>query len=200
MKCKLSCGSALLLVFVISFVVSLAAIRCWQVSSLICDVQYQRELFYKRFYLTNRILNVGIDLACKNFDTFLKLEKTTDLATPVDVNFCLTDVEIKNANVARLTVSKFAPQARHASARRVSAKQDSTRNVLSKSSPKTKNLVLGADRLLLSASLVNNNEVVCNLRCLLERNTNGNLNAEQKDQNDNGKSFVVTNFTLGSSL
>jgi hypothetical protein len=194
-KYKLSSGSALLLVFVISFVVSLAAIRCWQVSSLICDVQYQRELFYKRFYLTNRILNVGIDLACKNFDTFLKLEKTTDVATSVDVNFCLTDVEIKNANSARLTVSKFAPKTR-----RVSVKQDSTRNVLSKSIPKTKNLGLGTDRLLLSASLVIHNEIVCNLRCLLERNTNGNLNAEQKDQNDNGKSFVVTHFTLGSSL
>jgi len=189
-KYKCSCGSALLLVFVISFIVSLAAMRCWQVSSLICDVQYQRELFYKRFYMTNRILNAGIDLACKNFDTFLKLKKTTDVATSVDVNFCLTDVEIKNANSARLTVSKFAPQERHVSMRLVSTK----------STQKTKNFVLGTDRLLLSASLVNNNEIVCNLRCLLERKTNGSLNAEKKDQNDKGMSFVVSHFTLSSSL
>lgn len=190
MNNKFSSGSALLLVFVISFVVSLAAIRCWQVSSLICDIQYQRELFYKRFYLTSRILNVGIDLACKNFDTFLKLEKTTGASTSsdaisVDVNFCLTDVEIKNANIARFTVSKFVPQ---------------IRRVLSKPGPKTKSLILGTECLLLSASLVNNNEVVCNLRCLLERNTNGNLNAEPKDQKSNGRSFVVTHFTLSSSL
>jgi len=178
-KYKCSCGSALLLVFVISFIVSLAAMRCWQVSSLICDVQYQRELFYKRFYMTNRILNAGIDLACKNFDTFLKLKKTTDVATSVDVNFCLTDVEIKNANIARLTVSKLAPKTR----------QVSTRNGLSKYIKKPKNIDLGKDRLLLSASLVNNNEIVCNLRCLLERNANGKE-----------VSFVVSHFTLSSSL
>ena len=195
MKYKRSCGSALLLVFVISFVVSLAAMRCWQVSSLICDIQYQRELFYKRFYMTNRILNAGIDLACKNFDTFLKLKTSTDVATSVDVNFCLTDVEIKNANIARLTVSKLAPQVRQVSMRRVS-----TRYVSTKSTQKTKNLVQGKDRLLLSASLVNNNEIVCNLRCLLERKTNGSLNAEKKDQNDKGMSFVVSHFTLSSSL
>jgi len=194
-KYKRSCGSALLLVFVISFVVSLAAMRCWQVSSLICDIQYQRELFYKRFYMTNRILNAGIDLACKNFDTFLKLKTSTDVATSVDVNFCLTDVEIKNANIARLTVSKLAPQVRQVSMRRVS-----TRYVSTKSTQKTKNLVQGKDRLLLSASLVNNNEIVCNLRCLLERKTNGSLNAEKKDQNDKGMSFVVSHFTLSSSL
>lgn len=180
MRYKLSCGSALLLVFVISFGVSLAAMRCWQVSSLICDVQYQRELFYKRFYMANRILNTGIDLACKNFDTFLKLKKTTDAATSIDVNFCLTDVEIKNANIARLTVSKFAPQTR-----RISTRKAVTRRVLSK----YKNIDTGKDRLLLSASLVNNNAIVCNLRCLLERKANGNE-----------VSFVVSHFTLSSSL
>ncbi|MFH1254117.1 MAG: hypothetical protein V1646_01655 [bacterium] len=195
MKYKLSFGSALLLVFVISFVVSLAAMRCWQVSSLICDVQYQRELFYKRFYMTNRILNAGIDLACKNFDTFLKLKKTTDIAPSVDVNFCLTDVEIKNANIVQLTVSKFAPQTKQAPTRQVS-----TRHGLSKYIKKTKNIDLGKDCLLLSASLVNNNVIVCNLRCLLERNSNGSLNAEKKDQNDKGMSFVVSHFTLSSSL
>ncbi len=174
MKSKLSCGSALLLVFIVSFVVSLAAIRCWHVSSLMCDVQYQRELFYKRFYLTNRILNSGVDLTCKNFDTFLKLKKPTD----VDVNFCLTEVEIKNANVARFTV--FAPKA--------------------KSEIKTKQSVCKTDCLVLSASLVNGNQIVCNLRCLLERNANGNLNAETKDQNGTGISFMVTYFTLSASL
>ena len=145
--------------------------------------------------MTNRILNAGIDLACKNFDTFLKLKKTTDVATPVDVSFCLTDVEIKNANIARLTVSKLAPQVRQVSMRHVS-----TRHVSSKYTKKTKNLVLGTDRLLISASLVNNNEIVCNLRCLLERKTNGCLNAEKKDQKDKGMSFVVSHFTLSSSL
>jgi len=138
--------------------------RCWQFSSLICDVQCQRELFYKRFYLTNRILDVGIDLTCKNFDRFLQLKKTTDVATSVDVNFCLTEDEIRNANIARFTVSRF-----------------SIRSV-----KKSGHM---AERLLLLASLVNNNEIVCNLRCLLKRKTNGNE-----------VSFVVTHFTLSSSL
>lgn len=149
MKYKLSNGSALLLIFIISFVVSLAAIRCWQVSSLLCDVQYQRELFYKRFYLTNRILNAGIDLACKNFDTFLKLKKSTDVAMPIDMNFCLTELEIKNSNIAQLTVA----------------------TVMSK---KIKSDIPKPNRLLLTARLFNNNENVCKLRCLLERKKNEN--------------------------
>lgn len=195
MKPKLSRGSALLLVFIVSFVVSLAAIRCWHVSSLMCDVQYQRELFYKRFYLTNRILDAGIDLACKNFDTFLKLKKTTDVATSVDVNFCLTDDEIKNANVARLTVSKFVLKTRQILAKQALSSQALSSQVLASQvlarSVHQANLDLGAkaECLLLSASLVINNEIVCNLRCLLERSKNGN-----------GTSFVVTHFTLSSSL
>lgn len=159
MKIKFCDGSALLLVFIISFVLSLAALRCWRVSSLMCDIQYQRELFYKRFYLAQRILNSGIDLSCKNFDSFLKLKKTTS----IDLNFCLTDDEIRNSNAARLAVSGF---------------------------------IKIVDCLVLSASLVQKNEVVCNLRCLLERK----INAEKKKAEDKRIYFVVNNFTLGASL
>lgn len=183
MKLKLSHGSALLLVFIISFIVSLAAMRCWHVSSLMCDVQYQRELFYKRFYMTNRILNAGIDLACKNFDIFLKLGNATD----VDVNFCLTEAEIKNANTARFSVSGVA----------LKAKESSEKKIKSKASSKLK---LTPDHLLLSASLMSNNESICTLRCLLKRNANGQLNVETNDEKNKRASFMVTHFTLSASL
>jgi hypothetical protein len=103
-KSKLSHGSALLLVFVISFVLSLAAMRCWHVSSLVCDVQCQRELFYKQFYISDRILNAGIRLACKNFDNFLQLKNPTS----IELNSYLTDDETSKFITAQVTVSKMA--------------------------------------------------------------------------------------------
>jgi hypothetical protein len=143
-KYNLSCGSALLLVFVISFVLSLAAMRCWHVSSLVCDIQYQRELFYRQFYITDRILNAGISLACENFDNFLQLKKTDNYTQCFDMSSYLSADEISKSNTAQLTVSKVA-------------KRSGQR----------------PDCLVLSASLICKNETVCNLRCLLERGVNG---------------------------
>ena len=174
MKIKCSCGSALLLVFIVSFVLSLSALRCWRLSSLMCDIQYQRELFYKRFYITRRIFNAGVDLTCKKFDSFLKLKKPIS----VDVNFCLTDVELNNANVAHMTVLKFGKV---------------------------------ADCVLISVSLLQKNEVVCNMRCLLKRAApvktvpalavrDHTVNAEKKYAKEKRIYFVVNNFTLSSAL
>jgi hypothetical protein len=97
-------GSALLFVLIISFTFLLLSIRWWKISGQRCDIQYQRELFYRRFYITQRICDVGINLACKNFDRFLQLKK----AMKIDLGSCLTDREIASGNIAQLTVSKCA--------------------------------------------------------------------------------------------
>lgn len=159
MKSKSSSGSALLLVFTVSFILSLAALRCWRISSMMVDIQYQRELFYKNFYLSQRVFNSGIDLTCKKFNNFLKLKKSVS----VDVNFCLTDVEIKNGNFAHVTVSTLAKN---------------------------------TNCLLISASLSQKNEIVCNMRCLLERK----ISEKNKETKEQRIYFVVNNFTLSTSL
>lgn len=161
---KFSHGSALLLVFVISFVLSLAAMRCWHVSSLVCDVQCQRELFYKQFYIADRILNTGINLACKNFDNFLHLKNPTSIELSSD----LTDDEISKLYTVQFTVSKVAKR---------------------------------SGCLILSANLICKNEIVCNLKCLLERNINGNTNGNLASvRSAKAQLFVVSHYTLSSSL
>jgi hypothetical protein len=180
-KSKFSCGSALLLVFVVSFVLSLAAMRCWHVSSLVCDIQCQRELFYKQFYITDRILNAGISLACENFDNFLQLKKTDSSTQCFQMSSYLSVDEISKFYKAQFTVSKIA-----------------------------KRFAKWPDCLVLSASLICKNETVCNLRCLLERNVNGkdNVNAlsnkfdqdPYKIPSSGAPSFVISHYTLSSSL
>ncbi len=95
---KQSNASALLIVFAISFMLTFFAMRCWYQASLICDVQRQRELYYKQFYLAEKILDLGINFACKNFDNFLKFK------TPTDINLCIN--ELSAEFIAKFIVSK----------------------------------------------------------------------------------------------
>jgi hypothetical protein len=95
---KNSKASALLLVFAISFFLTFFAMRCWYHASLICDIQSQRELYYKQFYLAEKILDSGINLVCKNFDNFLKFKVSVNADPGVD--------ELAPEFVAEFIVSK----------------------------------------------------------------------------------------------
>lgn len=156
---KNSESSALLLVFVIAFILTLSTMRCWHVASLICDVQNQRELYYKHFYQAEKVLDFGIELACKNFDRFLKFKNPME----INVDGCLSDEQVRVGFEGKFLVSKVTKK----------------------------------DILLLSASLMNKNEVKCNLKCMLERK----LGIKSEKNNDKNKIyFIVNNFTLSASL
>lgn len=99
---KNSGASALLLVFAISFILTLSVMRCWYVGSLICDIQEQRELYYKHFYITEKILDFGIKLCCERFDDFLKFK----ISINCDLNSCLSGEEVKTGFKLEFFVSK----------------------------------------------------------------------------------------------
>lgn len=61
-------GSALLLLLSIIFVLIAATMKCWNISSFRIDVQAQREIYYKRFFLTDKLLNILIDLSINQFN------------------------------------------------------------------------------------------------------------------------------------
>jgi hypothetical protein len=65
---KNSDANALLLVLSMIFVLTTASYQIWQVLSLRVDVERQREIYYRRFYLTDSILNDATAIAAKNFD------------------------------------------------------------------------------------------------------------------------------------
>jgi hypothetical protein len=48
--------------------------QVWQVASLRIDVEQQREIYYKRFYLADSVLDAAIEVASKNFDQIFKLK------------------------------------------------------------------------------------------------------------------------------
>lgn len=84
-------GSCLLLILSIVFILLVALLKCWRISSLRVDVQNQREIYYRRFYLIDNVLKTTINAAGKNFDQFIKSEM------PVKIN--LTE-EVKNSGYA----------------------------------------------------------------------------------------------------
>jgi hypothetical protein len=165
MRIKYHGGSCILFILMISFVLSVIGLRCWQIASLLCDVEYQRELFYKRFYLAERVFNMGVESVCKNFDNFLNSKRFVD----INVGACLTEEEIRQYFTVYFKVANF----------------------------KTDKFQKKSDCLLISAGLLNKCEIVCNLRCVLERKV---ADQASKSLNQNGYYFVINNFTLSSSL
>lgn len=75
---KSSDGSALIIVIFITSFLAFAAYNFWYKSSLFFDIVLKRELFYKKFYLTETIFEYAKEEILKNFieiNSKLKLTK-----------------------------------------------------------------------------------------------------------------------------
>lgn len=64
-------GFALLMVFFITFLLSIVTFSLWYKSSLLFDLTINREKFYKHYYLTQAIFNFTTKYIAKRFDLIL---------------------------------------------------------------------------------------------------------------------------------
>jgi hypothetical protein len=67
-------GSALLLILSVIFVLLAAMLKCWKISSFRIDIQAQREIYYRRFCLTDNLLNASVEQAIDKFDQIFKVD------------------------------------------------------------------------------------------------------------------------------
>ena len=72
-------GSALLLLLSIIFVLLAATMKCWKISSFRMDIQTQREIYYKRFCLTDNLLNVLIDRTVNEFNQMFDAQEPVEI-------------------------------------------------------------------------------------------------------------------------
>ncbi|KKQ33268.1 MAG: hypothetical protein US49_C0002G0163 [candidate division TM6 bacterium GW2011_GWF2_37_49] len=77
MICRL--GSALLLILGIIFVLLSASMKCWKISSFRMDIQSQREIYYKRFCLTDNLLNILIDRTVNEFNQIFNAQESVKI-------------------------------------------------------------------------------------------------------------------------
>jgi hypothetical protein len=61
--------SVLATLLIFSFLITITLI-CWKNSSMLFDIEQEREKFYKRFYLAETLLSVGVEHLQKDFDDF----------------------------------------------------------------------------------------------------------------------------------
>lgn len=87
-------GSALLIVIFVTTLLSFITFSIWYKSSLILDLVIAREQFYKNYYLTEAILDFGIDFTKNRFDGLLKEE---GWPIKLDLGFLLSAIS-KNLN------------------------------------------------------------------------------------------------------
>lgn len=64
-------GSASLIIIIITTFLSLLSMGFWYKTSLLFDIEIQKEKYYKDFYLTESFLNYGIKIAKNNWDKML---------------------------------------------------------------------------------------------------------------------------------
>lgn len=77
---KSSDGSALIIVIFVTSFLAIASYGFWYKSSLFFDIVLKRELFYKKYYLTETIFEYAKEITIKNFVQFsdkLKSSKKT---------------------------------------------------------------------------------------------------------------------------
>ncbi|MBD3273592.1 hypothetical protein GF385_04565 [Candidatus Dependentiae bacterium] len=66
--------------------------KIWYKSSLILDLTFSREKFYKNFYLTDTLLNFGLKLVKKDFENLIL---TKEWPIKFNLNFLLDIIEKK---------------------------------------------------------------------------------------------------------
>lgn len=79
-------GFALLVVFFITFLLSIVTFSLWYKSSLLFDLTISRERFYKHYYLTQVIFDFAIKYVSKRFDFIVPEDKDF---IDIDLSFLL---------------------------------------------------------------------------------------------------------------
>lgn len=76
---KRSDANAMLMMLSMVTVLISVSYKIWRIASLRIDVEHQREIYYKRFYLADNILNEAVKISMKNFDSIFKSQKPVKL-------------------------------------------------------------------------------------------------------------------------
>ena len=169
-------GSALLIVIFATTILSFITFGIWYKSSLILDLVIAREQFYKNYYLTETVLDFGIDFVKNRFDNLL-LEEGWPIR--YDLSFLLRSID-KTLNKADLSYNDFHVQM-----------------ILNKDAKNT-------DLVQLFVNLYKNDvsNALCSLGSRLKKkellvdNKRRQSNAKQKTKTI----FIVKNYTIGSTV
>ncbi len=159
-------GSSLLIIFMMTTFLSMLSFGYWYKTSLLVDLVNQREIYYKNFYLTEKILNYGVNFAKNNF-TQLTVDGTKVIFPVIlDAQFLLTD--LKNPDLTNPDLSAEI--------------------IINKVSEKQK-LYLKA--ILLSKS---NKNILCKLSCKLAMTEVFNEKSKEKQIYFVVQNFTIGNF------
>lgn len=104
---KTNNGSSLLIIFMMTTFLSMLSFGYWYKTSLLVDLVNQREIYYKNFYLTEKILNYGIDFAKTNFTQLTVDDTKVIFPVVLDANFLLQDLPNLDL-VAEIIINKVS--------------------------------------------------------------------------------------------
>lgn len=68
-------GFALLIVFLLTFLLSIVTFSLWYKSSFLFDLAVSRERYYKHYYLTQAVFEFAVKYVSKRFDSIMQAGK-----------------------------------------------------------------------------------------------------------------------------
>jgi hypothetical protein len=165
-------GFALLIVFFITFLLSIVTFSLWYKSSLLFDLTISREKFYKHYYLTQAIFNFATKYISKRFDLIL----------PENLNVINQDLSFLLKIIDKNTSKKELFSKKYSTCFSINRCKDD------------------ANSLLLNVFLINLNTgqniftISCKLKKEIVEKVFSDGNKEKKEL------FIVKNYTLGNII
>ncbi|MFH1831585.1 MAG: hypothetical protein ABH827_02165 [bacterium] len=176
---------ALITILVVSSVLMLFTLACWQRSMLCRDLVTLREQYLERFYLAETVLNIGIQLTQQNPDWLTSKQKRDLMPLKFDVTAQVLSQQItfqEKLKAQKITATTII----------------SVPNLRTGARTKKRIKNLEQNFLIVSAQLRELDKVIMVLHCTVT--TDKRENHDLQDSKVNDFSIVVDNFTVGASI